>query len=227
MEIMSSSYKNSSHIKKFLTAIFGNILFFVFVIFSFEAPARPVAYPGGYSLMQHNDYVSNNLHLNYTITGKDTVGLMSEYERNQKFWLNTVQYTRVLGRWNQDDSQGNLYFTGGVGGAEVKDNFKSGGFAGIEADWESRRYYLYYKNSLTKIDGQNTWFRQTARVGVAPYIGGYNDLNTWFMLQLDHTPYMDKNFVVTPLIRVFKGAYLAEFGVSTDKTILFNFMTFF
>ena len=224
---VNNRYKNSLQIQKSLITIFGNTLFSFFVIFSFEASARPVAYPGGYSMMQHHDYVSNSLHLNYTITGKDTVGLMSEYERNQKFWLNTVQYTRVLGRWNQDNSQGNLYFIGGAGGAEVKDNFKSGGFAGIEADWESRRYYLFYKNSLTKIDGQSTWFRQTARAGVAPYIGGYNDLNTWFMLQLDHTPYMNKNFVATPLIRVFKGEYLAEFGVSTNKTILFNFMTFF
>lgn len=220
---MNNNYKNTSQIQKLLRLI----LFFAFVIFSLETYARPVAYPGGVSLMQHNDYISNNIHLNYTLTGKDTVGVMSEYQREQKFLLNTVQYTRVLKRWNQDDSQGNLYFVTGAGGAEIKNNFESGGLAGIEADWESRRFYLFYRNSLMKVESQDTQFREMARVGVAPYIGGYDDLNTWLMLQLDHTPQSDKNFVVTPFIRLFKGAYLVEFGVSTSKTVLFNFMTIF
>lgn len=177
--------------------------------------------------MQHNDYVANSLYLNYTINGKDSVGLVSEYERRQKFHLNTVQYTRVLKRWNQDDSQGNLYLSSGAGGAEIKNNFKNGGFAAIEADWESRRYYVAYKGSMTKVESNGTWFRQMARVGVAPYIGGYEDLQTWFILQVNHTPQSDKNFVATPVIRIFKGAYLAEFGVATNKTVLFNFMAFF
>ena len=219
----NNHYKHTSKIKKLLSPI----LFCAFVIFSFEAIARPVAYPGGVSVMQHNDYITNNIHLNYTLTGKDTIGVMSEYQRQEKFLLNTVQYTRVLQRWNQDDSQGNLYFVGGLGGAEIKNNFESGGLAGIEADWEDRRFYLFYRNSLMKVESQSTQFREMARVGVAPYIGGYNDLNTWFILQLDHTPQADKNFVATPVLRFFKGAYLVEFGVSTNKTVLFNFMTIF
>ncbi len=220
---MNNEGKNTSQKQKLL----NGILFCTFVIFSSSTYARPVAYPGGVTLMQHNDYISNNVHLNYTLTGKDTVGVMSEYQRQQKVLLNTVQYTRVLKRWNQDDSQGNLYFVTGAGGAEIKNKFESGGLAGVEADWESRRFYLFYRNSLMKVESQGTQFREMARVGIAPYIGGYNDLNTWFMLQVDHTPQSNKNFVATPLIRVFKGEYLAEFGVSTSKTVLFNFMTFF
>lgn len=202
---MNSGNKNTSQKQKPWQKLFGRILFFIFTIFSLETLARPVAYPGGVTLMQHNDYISNNVHLNYTLTGKDTVGVMSEYQRQQKFLLNTVQYTRVLKRWNQDDSQGNLYFVTGAGGAEIKNKFESGGLAGVEADWESRRFYLFYRNSLMKVESQGTQFREMARVGIAPYIGGYNDLNTWFMLQVDHTPQSNKNFVATPLIRVFKG----------------------
>ncbi|MCE3254675.1 MAG: hypothetical protein K0R25_169 [Rickettsiaceae bacterium] len=206
--------------------IFSAILFVIFASASI-ATARPVAYPGGVSFMQHNDYAANSIHLNYTLNGKDTVGVMSEYQRQDKFWFHSAQYTRVLRRWNQDDSQGNLYFIGGLGGAEMKNNSKSGGFGGIEADFEDRRFYLYYKNSLMKMDGEDSFFRETARIGVAPYKGGYDDLQTWFMLQLDHTPYLKDNFVATPLVRVFKDEYLVEFGASSNKTILFNFMTFF
>ena len=192
------------------------------------AIARPVAYPGGWAIMQHNDYRVNSLHVNYTLTGKDTVGVMSEYMRQNKFWFDNIQYTRVLQRWNQEDSQGNLYLKAGVGGAEINNDLKAGGFGGIEADWESRRYYVAYENSYTKIENKYSSFYQKARVGVAPYIGGYNDLNTWLILQIDHNPSGYKqNFVTTPVIRIFKNSYLAEFGVSSTKTILFNFMTIF
>lgn len=191
------------------------------------AAARSVSYPGGVGVMQHNDYVANSVHLNYTINGKDTVGLISEYQRQQDFWFNTLSYTRVLKRWNQENSQGNLYLTSGAGGAEINNSFKSGGFAKLEADWEDRRFYVAYNSSLTKIENQGSWFRQMARFGVAPYIGNYDDLQSWFILQLNHTPQSHKNFVATPIIRMFKDAYLVEFGVATNKTILFNFMAFF
>lgn len=177
--------------------------------------------------MQHNDYNDNSLYANYTLNGKDTVGVVSEYMRQNNFLFNSFQYTRVIKRWNQDDSQGNLYFKGGAGGAEVNNSFKSGGSIGIEGDWESRRFYTAYRNSYTKIDNKYSQFRQMARVGVAPYIGGYSDLNTWFILQVDHNPTgYKKNFVTTPVIRMFKDSYLIEVGVSSTKTVLFNFMMF-
>lgn len=204
----------------FLTSIF-------LITFSSAAFARAVSYPGGITVMQHNDYIANSGYLNYTINGKDSVGVKSEYERKQNITFNAAQYTRVLKRWNQEDSQGNLYFTSGAGGADVKNKFKSGAFAAIEGDWESRRYYIAYKGSVTKLENQNTWFREMARVGVAPYLGNYDDLQTWFILQVNHTPQLKDNFVVTPMIRLFKGAYLAEFGVSSNKTVLFNIMAFF
>ena len=200
-------------VKKFLLTAF------CFVSFSITANARSTSYPGGVTLMQHNDYVANSFYLNYTINGKDSVGIISEHERMQNIQFNTLQYTRVLKRWNQENSQGNLYLHSGVGGAEINNSFKNGGFGSLEADWENRRYYVAYKGSATKLEGQNKWYRQMARVGIAPYIGGYEDLQTWFILQVSHTPQQQDNLVTTP--------YLVEFGVADNKTALFNFMTFF
>ncbi len=202
-------------------------IFLSVFLYTNSSLARPIAYPSGLAVMQHNDYISNNIHLNYTLSRKNTVGLMSEYQREDQFLLNTIQYTRVLKRWNQDHSQGNLYFVSGLGGAEIKNNFEAGGLAGIEADWEDRRFYLFYRNTYMKVETMKKEFREMGRIGVAPYIGGYKDLNTWLILQVDHTPQLEDNIVVTPLVRFFKGTYLAEFGVSSEKTILFNFMTIF
>ena len=71
-------------------------------------------------------------------------------------------------------------------------------------------------------------FQQSARVGVAPYVAGYGNLHTWLMLQVTHTPEFEGDEVIaTPLVRFFKGANLAEFGVSSNKRFLFNFIARF
>ena len=61
-------------------------------------------------------------------------------------------------------------------------------------------------------------------MGVAPYIGDYGDTHTWLMLQVDHNPSQDDDITFTPLIRVFKGEYLAEAGVSDQGDVLFNWV---
>ena len=66
------------------------------------------------------------------------------------------------------------------------------------------------------------------KVGVAPYVANYGNLHTWLVLQLTHTPEFEGDEAgTTPLVRFFKGAHLAEFGVSSNKRILFNFIARF
>ena len=62
--------------------------------FSITANARSTSYPGGVTLMQHNDYVANSFYLNYTINGKDSVGIISEHERMQNIQFNQLTYLR-------------------------------------------------------------------------------------------------------------------------------------
>ena len=64
----------------------------IYLVTITPAIARPVAYPGGWSLMQHNDYNDNSLYANYTLNGKDTVGVVSEYMRQNNFLFNSFQY---------------------------------------------------------------------------------------------------------------------------------------
>ena len=68
-------------------------------------------------------------------------------------------------------------------------------------------------------------FQQKARLGIAPYIGDYGDLHTWLMLEASHQPdYSGDTFIVTPLVRLFKGTTLVELGYSSDHRLLFNWV---
>ena len=70
--------------------------------------------------------------------------------------------------------------------------------------------------------------RHSARVGVAPYIGDFGDLHTWFMLQVDNQPDMDEPLRTTPLVRFFYNVQLIEIGYTVEtEEILFNWIVRF
>lgn len=197
-------------------------------VISSSALARPVSYPGGWMAMQMNDAASNALQIEYSPTNTYSIGYTAEYWREEEWQLHGLAFNKLLKRWNNHDSQGNLYLISAAGLAYSDfDNFdnktEAAGFAGLEADWEDRRFYTSYENRLIYAGDIDKEFRQKARVGVAPYIGEYGDLHTWLMLQVDHAPSDKDHFTVTPLVRLFKGTNLLEAGVSNKGTVLFNF----
>ena len=201
----------------------------VLMCISTAAIARPISYPGGWMVMQNNDLYSNSLQLQYSPTANYSVGYTGQYWRGKEWQFQGVQVNNLLHRWNNSDSQGNLYL-GSAAGLAYSD-FKSfdgkteaAGFTGIEADWESRRYFTSYENRLTYAGDRTKDFWQKARVGVAPYIGDYGDLHTWLMLETFSMPASRNPFTVTPMVRLFKGTILVEAGVSNRGTILVNFM---
>ena len=90
------------------------------------------------------------------------------------------------------------------------------------ADYETRRLFASYELRLVYADGIEKSAWQRARLGVAPYLANYDDLNTWFMIQIDRHPAKTRTTVVTPLIRLFYKTLLIEGGVSTHGTAMFN-----
>ncbi len=49
--------------------------------------------------------------------------------------------------------------------------------------------------------------------GVAPYIGDYGDLHTWLMIKVKENSYTNTSSLY-PLVKLFKGSALIEFGYS-------------
>ena len=193
------------------------------------ASARPVSYPGGWTTMIMNNGDMNSLHLHYSPSAKYSVGLRSAYHRDDDFWHNTVQVNNLLKRWNKPDSQANLYLKSGLGVAysdtgDFDSKMEPAAFTGLATDWEDRRYFVSYENRYMEAGDIHSGFHQSARAGVAPYMGDYGDLHTWLMLEVQHEPENDHNFTVTPLVRFFKGVHLLEAGMNNQKEVLFNYV---
>lgn len=190
------------------------------------AMARPVSYPGGWTVMQSNDYDSNSLHIHYSPTAKYSVGYYSELMREENIQLHTVQYNRLLKRWNMPAAQANMYFKSNLGIAENDGDIDAAARVGFAADYETRRIFFSYENRYTDA-GDFDAFAQNARVGFAPYAAEYDELNTWLMLQVDHEPERHDSIILTPIIRMFQDEYLWEIGVSDNKQISLNWIARF
>lgn len=187
------------------------------------AQARPVSYPGGWTAMQMHDADATTLHLHYSPTVNYSVGYKAEYWRDGDWQFHGLQLNNLLKRWNMPGAQANAYLKTGLGAALKGDDQTAAGFAGLAADWETRRYFTSYENRYTEAGGAvEGFFMQKARLGIAPYIGDYGVLHTWLMLQVVHMPERDDPVTVTPMVRLFKDVYMAEFGISHRGDVMAN-----
>ena len=128
----------------------------------------------------------------------------------------------LLKRWNLPDGQGNIFNMSGAGIATYRGSNQPSLWTAFLADYESRRWFLSYEPRFVW-DGnieKSVWER--ARIGFAPYLANYDDLNTWIMFQVDHHPAKHDHFVATPLIRVFYKTYLFEVGYGSNRHIMVN-----
>jgi hypothetical protein len=179
--------------------------------------------------MNMNGALKNTLHAHYSPTYKYSVGYKGEYFRKDQIALNGIQLNRLVKRWNLPAAQGNIYFKSNLGNANKSGQNELFGFAGMAGDFETRKYFISYENRYYKSDGRILdHFEQNARIGIAPYVANYGSLHTWLMLQVSHQPEFEGDEVVTtPLVRIFKGPHMAEFGVSSNKRFLLNLIARF
>lgn len=195
-----------------------------------SAEARPVSYPGGVTAMQMNNGDMSSVHLHYSPTFSDSIGLYSERNWGEDWHFTGVQYNRLVKRWNTPDSQANLYFKAAAGqadpfgdGADVE----AAGFVGVAADWETRRWFVSYEGRAYDL-GFDQDARQSARIGVAPYIGDYGDLHTWLMLQVENQPEAETPTTLTPLVRFFYDVQLLEIGYTPEtEELMLNWIVRF
>ena len=69
-----------------------SILFLFFVISINSLGARLISYPGGWTVMQMNDFNSHSLHVHYTPSSKYSFGYRGEYWRKKigSFMVNLI-----------------------------------------------------------------------------------------------------------------------------------------
>jgi hypothetical protein len=178
--------------------------------------------------MQENDETGHTFSFDYTFTPTNAFGLYVKQDQNGKeILMLSPEFNTLLKRWNFEDGQGNIFNMSGAGVAYYKGNTQPALWTAFLADYESRRWFLSYEPRFFYDGDIEKSFWQSARVGIAPYLAKYNELNTWIMLQVDHHPAKHDHFVATPLLRFFYQSYLFEVGYSSNKHIMINWQVQF
>lgn len=188
--------------------------------------ARPISYPGGWTLMSSSDSRMNRLHTHYSPSAHNSLGVVLEDERESKRYNVSLQWNHLLFRRNTPSSQANLYLMNQAGVAFEHSEKAPNIDLTLAGDWETRRYFTSLKLGGNYADTiQELRYHQEFRLGVAPYLANSGKLHTWLMLQFDYHPQEERSkekFFITPLIRLFKGPLLGEFGVSLHGDPLFR-----
>lgn len=193
------------------------------------SPAHPVSFQGAWGLMSYNQETERELTLNYSFRSS-FAGAASFYKFNNTVEAYIPRVNFLLKRWNNDDSQGNIYLSVGYG-VEKSFNESSGlGLTEVDADWESRKYYFaaqyaqFFRNSSDLVP-RDDFRRSKGRIGFAPYLAEYTDLNTWFILQVEKKEDLDPE--MTQFVRLFYRNVLLELGAPLNGGWAFNFMSHF
>lgn len=194
-----------------------------------NAFSHPVAYKGATAVMTWNQPFMSDTWITYSfesnMAGAARFMRMTMPEGQMNYA--GAQFDYLFFRDNGFDHQANLYAYGG--GGNVQYNGSNGGayLVGIEANAETRKYY-----GLLKVERLGTHIAPNfnhfeGRLGIAPYEAEYNEMATWFMVQLQKHPALIKQLVVTPLARIYYKSFLLETGVSFDGDWMTNFMFHF
>ena len=175
-----------------------------FLGLSLEAEAKPLSYVNGIMAMQENDETGHTFSLDYTIDPKLALGVYAKKENGGKeFETIGPQVNYLVKRWNMPDGQANIFSMTGAGVSRYHGDDEASAWTGFLADYETRRVFTSYemRGMYAGDIEKSVW--QRARVGFAPYLANYDDVNTWFMVQVDDHPAKDDTIVVTPLVRFF------------------------
>lgn len=195
-----------------------------------SATAHPVPFKGAVSVMTWNQPYFNETMAIYSFHRKFAFG--GQYMRMDMSdgEMKTIipQLNFLAKRWNELDSQANVYFVSGFGSYAfdngITERVKTTAIGGVEADWESRKYYVSAKLTGLWPDIDENTYIQTYRAGVAAYPSEFDEISSWLILDLQHVNRRDREFTATPVIRLFYRNVLTEVGASFNGDWMFNFM---
>lgn len=203
------------------------IIFFLGLLYAQLTYARQVGFQGAYSIISENTPQMNDLLIHYTPHHRFSLGLrhIRMEKDNDDIYAGIAQTALLVKRWNKKDLQANLYAYGGAGGLSFQDKYGASYLAGGQIDAEDRRLYGFFRFTSLISNKIDNYYDYRGRLGAAPYIADYKELNTWVMLQYDYRPNSRYRHRVTPFVRLFYKNILLELGSSTRGEWMINFIT--
>ncbi len=191
--------------------------------------AHPVSYKGSVSFMSWTQPYLTDIWTTYSF--RPDMAVAARYMKMNmpegNFQTELAQYDVLLKRWNKPNYQANIYAYGGYGAVRFNDLNGTTGIAGLEADAESRKYYISGKSEWMRPSVGPNFDHYELRLGVAAYEAEFNEIASWLILQYQYHPSLAKPSVLTPLARFFYKNVLWETGASLDGDIMINLMFHF
>ena len=141
---------------------------------------------------------------------------------NREFYFPQIGF--LLKRWNNVESQANIYAATGYG-VEHRNGKASGALnTELQADWESRKYYLDAELQAIRLVPKDPVNYMRLRAGFAPYLAEFDHIQSWFIMQVERNTSFGSETTITPLVRLFYQNVLIEVGSSIKGEFNFNFM---
>lgn len=206
-----------------------HIIYLIILFKSVFAFAHPVSFKNATALMTWNQSFMNDNWVTYSFKPNAAIAArtmrLEMPDGRMSYYAPQLNY--LVKRWNETNSQANIYVYGSYGWAHFLNQTDSASQVGMEADAESRKYYIsiQYEKMWTSIGPDMDIIK--ARIGIAPYEAEFNEVASWLMIQYQRHPELVKQHVVTPLVRIFYKSFLFEGGVSTEGDWMTNFMFHF
>ncbi|MBK9294506.1 MAG: hypothetical protein IPM57_08685 [Oligoflexia bacterium] len=192
------------------------------------AIAHPTSYKGATGIMSYNTPTTNELLLTYSLSHRFALATTYLRDSSSEFYIPRANF--LLARWNEHDSQANIYLSGGSGWEKFNNKTYSAHLAELIADWESRKYYVYLEHQYLRrnnIDNNllatQDYNHSKARFGIAPFLAEFDELNVWAILQFDKH-LNNTQIEATPFLRFYIRNVLWEIGAGFNGSFNFNFM---
>ena len=194
--------------------------------------AAPMGFEG--SVMTMVDFNQNwrEVGFNYAITSRDALGLTHLEFRSDDYKdkreVDTLNYTRLLSRWNSTDAQSNLWLFIGIGeirGSATNQSIDSKGIAspGFQFDYETTRIYFAATHKLYRASNLNH-DNTSIRAGFSFYEAEYNETQPWFILETKYTNQISDKIEVIPMLRLINKNIFVEGGMNNSGQPRLNLM---
>ena len=194
--------------------------------------AAPMGFEG--SVMTMGDFNQNwrEAGFNYALTSRDALGLthleFRSDDHKDKREVDTLNYTRLLSRWNLTDAQSNLWLFMGIG--EIRGSLDNQSIdskfitsPGFQFDYETSRIYFATTHKIYRASNLNH-DTTSIRAGFSFYEADYDKTQPWFILETKYTNQISDKIEVIPMLRLINKNIFVEGGVNNSGQPRFNLM---
>ena len=196
---------------------------------SYPLFAHPTSFKGAITVESENSSQESNFINHYSFDPHLALGARALRQKEKaKDLFGYESYLGLLAyRKNDERYQANLYVFGGLGAHSYRNKWGLASFAGAQADVEDRRFLMMHRFMADQFSKAEDRYQLLSRVGVAPYVARYDEINSWLIFEYEYNSRMKQQHNFSPIARLFYRNVLLEAGSSFRGDWKFNFMVHF